>query len=171
MTIITVTDAFKAKAATLAPSSGGAVRNYAIPADVSVGQKNGGLSFAAFPVTIAAQRLGNDAGTNRTATIGAGCYVHYYSVEVMVGLVDSDTINKRLEKESSVVVFSPYEAKAQLWLVAWHNALASDRTLGGVLSNIRASDNVIEDYRIGYLPYENPSMWGLWLSIPVVEEL
>lgn len=173
MTVATVLAQLKTEVAALAPSTGGSERDYAIPADVDIDKPNGGLLFDTLPVSIVAQRLGNDEGENRTAHIGANCFVHHYKCEVMIGLVTAETLNKQLESQSSVIVFSKYENQAQLWLRELHDALVANRTLTNTVLMVgeEGNGNLIEDYRIGYLPIDKPELWGLWASIPVIEAL
>lgn len=170
MTTTTVIAAFKTLLSGLSPASGAAVNTYAIPADVNT-TNSGGLSFDRFPVAMAMQRLGNDTDTANIEQMGSGCYSHNYGVELWIALNSTDNINPDISggKKSVLVAHAPYESKAQEWLIAIHTAVAADQTVG---STCRINgENIIDDYRIGYLPIESPRLFGLWVSISVSEDL
>ena len=171
MTVTTTLAAVKSLVAGLSPSSGAASNTYAIPADVTTAA-GGGLSYASFPVGIVAQRLGNDAGENNTAVNASLCHVHNYHVEIMIALVATATVNEEISKglHPTAVIMAPYETKAQLWLMALHTAVVADTTLGGLV-RIGVNGSRIEDYRIGYLPWDNPGLFGLWASLAIEEEV
>lgn len=177
MTVSTVLAQVKSIVAALTPSLTGACkRNYAFPADVTTAN-DGGLVFSAFPVSIISQRWGNDAGQNSTAAIGTFFYVHNYDIEIMIALANATTVNELINQAasrgvSSGVVFAPYEKQAQQWLTTIHAALVADTTLGGTVQTIgNDAGAIIADYRLGYLPYERPELWGLWISVPVRDHL
>ncbi len=169
MTVPTVLAAIKTLVANVAPTSGAAAHVYAIPADVNSTAANGGLSYT-LPVGLVMQRIGNDAGANSTGIWGSGCFVHRYHVEIMIGLALTSVINEQVSKGKlpTSVIMAPYESKAQLWLAALHTAVVANYTLSGAVT-IGLGGSVIEDYRIGYLPWENPGMFGLWCSLAIEE--
>ncbi|MCA9366866.1 hypothetical protein KC887_01210 [Candidatus Kaiserbacteria bacterium] len=171
MTVTTTLEALKTLVSNTTPSSGGAVNVYAVPADVSQSAANGGISYA-LPVGLVMQRLGNDAAQNSTGIWGSGCFVHRYHVEIMIGLGLATTINEQINrgKLPTSVIMAPYESKAQLWLAALHAAVIANYTLSGTVT-IGLGGSVIEDYRIGYLPWENPGMFGLWCSLAIEEPI
>lgn len=171
MTVTTTLAALKTLVGNVAPSSGAAVNVYAIPADVNSAATNGGLTYT-MPVGLVMQRLGNDAAANSTGIWGSGCFVHRYHVEIMIGLALSATLNEQISKGKlpTSVIMAPYESKAQLWLAALHTAVIANYTLSSTVT-IGLGGSVIEDYRIGYLPWENPGMFGLWCSLAIEEPL
>ena len=172
MTVTTTLAALKSLVSGLSPSSGAAANVYAIPADVTANSKTGGLSFSSYPVGLIAQRLGNDQAQNTTGLIASGCEVHEYHAEIMIALVDAETVNKKITGGwSTPVVFAPYEAKAQEWRAAIHTALVADLTLSGTVRIGNNDGRVIEDYRVGYLPWDMPQLHGLWCSVRVLEDL
>ncbi len=171
MTVTTTLAAVKTLVSGLSPTSGAAQVTYAIPSDVTTAA-GGGLSYSSFPVGIVAQRLGNDAGENNTVALGSLCEFHNYHVEIMIALVATETVNAEMSKgkHPAAVIMAAYEASAQLWLMALHTAVVADTTLGGLV-RIGVDGSRIEDYRIGYLPWDNPGLFGLWASLAIQEDV
>lgn len=177
MSVATVLAQVKSLVAGLTPALTGACkRNYVFPTDVTTA-KDGGIVLSALPVSIVAQRWGNDAGQNATTAVGTFFYVHDYDIEIMIALANAEIVNNLINQASnrgvsSGVVFAPYEKQAQQWLTAIHAALVADTTLAGTVQTIgNDAGAIIADYRLGYLPYERPELWGLWASVPIREKL
>lgn len=177
MSVATVLAQAKSLVAGLTPSLTGACKkNYVFPTDITTAN-DGGLAFSSFPVSLLSQRWGNDAGQNSTAVVGTGHSIHNYDIEIMVALANAEIVNGLISTAanrgvSTGVVFAPYEKQAQQWLTAIHAALVADTTLAGTVQTIgNDAGLIIADYRIGYLPFDRPELWGLWCSVPIREKL